>query len=282
MKIGEHLAQATRGLGGCRRSRLEAEVLLGHALDVERSFLYAHPELEVPAPRARQFDELLKARRDGRPIAYLTGQREFWSLPLRITPDVLIPRPETELLVEAALARVPAHCHAEDGCRVLELGTGSGAIALALASERPDWHITASDTSAAALAVAHGNAQSLNLNDITFLRSDWFAAIDGHYHLIVSNPPYVAADDVHLREGDCRFEPRAALTPGDDGLTDLRHIAAHAPDHLHPGGWLMLEHGYDQGTAVQALLHEQQLAEIATLKDDEDRDRITIGRRLSA
>jgi release factor glutamine methyltransferase len=230
--------------------RLDAELLLSHALEQPRSYLYAWPEQEVAARRCDVFTQLLDARRDGQPVAYLLGEREFWSLPLRVSEHTLIPRPETETLVEWALELdLPATA------RVSDWGTGSGAVALALASERVAWQLLATDISADALAVARDNAHQLKLENVEFLQSDWEAGLAGlSFDLIVSNPPYVAEADPHLQQGDARFEPRSALRSGPDGLDALRCIIAAAPDHLNAGGWLLLEHGFDQAAAVRELL----------------------------
>jgi release factor glutamine methyltransferase len=222
--------------------RLEAELLLRSVLDCERSHLVAHTEETVDSSKARLAEDGFARRRAGEPVSYITGRREFYGVALRVTPDVLIPRPETELLVELALERIPLGLPA----RVLELGTGSGAIAVALAKERPGLEIIATDISQAALAVARGNAREHGAA-IDFVRSDWFEALGPQgFDLIVSNPPYVAAGDAHLEQGDLRFEPRLALVGGEDGLDCIRKIAADARTRLRSGGWLILEHGYDQ------------------------------------
>ncbi len=272
--IKPQLRAAETRLSGSPSARLDAEILLAHVLDCPRSFLYAHPELEVPKRRLQQFQKLVESRAGGTPIAYLKGRREFWSLPLKVGPEVLIPRPETELLVGQALQRIPAGT----GWRVADLGTGSGAVALALASERPDCEIWAVDTSAEALNTAAANARELKLSNLKFVRSDWYGALTGRFHMLISNPPYVASDDPHLQWGDCRFEPRIALTPGDDALASIRVITAKAPDFLEPAGWLLLEHGFDQGAAVRKLLSQAGLNDIETVCDLEGRDRVGLGR----
>ena len=243
---------------------LDAQVLLAHVLGVSRAWLAAHGTDALPQDAARAFFALAQRRRDGEPIAYLTGVREFWGLALRVTPDVLIPRPETEALIELALTLVAVAYPA----RVLDLGTGSGAIALALAHEWPQAKVTGVDTSAAALAVARDNAARLNLANVEFVRSDWYAALAGaRYDLIAANPPYVSGTDPHLREGDLRFEPRGALSPGGDGLTALRMIVAGARDHLAAGGYLVVEHGYDQSAAVQALFRDAGFGRVTARND---------------
>jgi release factor glutamine methyltransferase len=253
----------------------EADLLLSHVLERPRSWLFAHGDAPVAEADASRFEALVARRAAGEPVAYLTGQRGFWRFTLAVTPDTLIPRPETELLVEAALARLAATAPA----KVADLGTGSGAIALAIASERPRAMVVATDRSEAALAVARANAQALALANVAFRAGDWCAPLgDERFDLIASNPPYVAGDDAHLCAGDLRFEPRDALTPGGDGLDALRRICTGAPAHLLPGGWLLLEHGHDQGAAVRALLDAAGFVEVATLPDLEGRDRVGLGR----
>jgi release factor glutamine methyltransferase len=250
--------------------RLEAELLLAHALGVDRAWFFAHAEDRPDTAGVLRFEALLARRAAGEPIAYILGRRDFWSLPLEVTPATLIPRPETELLVEQALARLP-----ERG-RVLDLGTGSGAIALAIASERPDAEVVAVDASAAALAVARRNAERLGLGRVALLESDWYAALDARrFDLIVSNPPYIEASDPHLAQGDLRYEPASALASGADGLDDIRRIADGAERYLVEGGWLLLEHGWNQGRAVRDVLTTAGLADAFTVQDLEARDRVT-------
>ncbi|MFC5570005.1 peptide chain release factor N(5)-glutamine methyltransferase [Lysobacter yangpyeongensis] len=261
------------------RTRIEAvdaDFLLAHALGRPRSWLLAHREDPVPAEVAAAFEALVQRREQGEPVAYLTGHRGFWRFDLAVTPATLIPRPETELLVELALARLPAG----QSLRIADLGTGSGAIALALAGERPQARVIATDASAPALAVAEANARTLGLANLAFRAGDWFAPLAGErFDLIASNPPYIALDDPHLGEGDLRFEPASALSSGIDGLDAIRRIVADAPAHLDAGGWLLLEHGWEQGAAVRELLLRAGFVDVATERDLEGRDRVTLGRK---
>ncbi|WP_115045695.1 peptide chain release factor N(5)-glutamine methyltransferase [Xanthomonas arboricola] len=260
----------------CQRiDRRDAEPLLLHALGRDRAWLFAHGRDRVDAAVAQAFEELVLRRQAGEPVAYLTGTRGFWTLELAVSTATLIPRADTERLVELALERLDAL----PGRRVADLGTGSGAIALAIASERPQAQVIATDASAAALAVAQRNADSHRLGNVDCRQGSWFAPLAGErVDLIVSNPPYIAAQDPHLRQGDLRYEPASALASGPDGLDDIRLIAAEAPAHLLPGGWLLLEHGWDQGAAVAALLQARGFDAVATHQDLEQRDRVTSGR----
>lgn len=274
--LREWLIIATRQLVEVSESpRLEAEVLLAAALNRPRSTLHAWPERMPEPEQAARFNAWLNRRRAGEPVAYILGRREFWSLELAVTPATLIPRPETELLVELALERLPAN----HPVTVADLGTGSGAIALALAVERPQARIVATDQSPAALAVARCNARRLKITRVEFRQGDWCTPLAGErFELIVANPPYVAAADPRWQEGELRFEPSAALISGEAGLDALRAIIAAAPDHLQPGGWLLLEHGYDQGEAVPALLQEQGLVEVSDHRDAAGLSRSSCGR----
>ena len=215
---------------------------------------------------------MLQSRLTGIPIAYLTRQREFWSLPLEVTPDTLIPRPETELLVESALNLIPKRAR----CRVADLGTGSGAIALAIASERPNAEIVAVDISEAALKIARNNAASLNIDNIDFINSDWFESVTGQFDVVVSNPPYIATSDKHLRKGDLRFEPKIALAAGTDGLESIRQIISGCKQMLCANANILMEHGYEQGAAVRKLLFAEGLQGVKTLQDLELRERVTV------
>ena len=255
--------------------RLDAEILLAAALERPRSYLHAWPERTPEPKQSARFIAWLERRSTGEPIAYLLGRREFWSLDLEVTPDTLIPRPETELLVELALARLPA----DRPVALADLGTGSGAIALALAVERPLARIVATDHSPAALSVARRNARRLNIAGVEFRQGDWCAPLgDERFDLLAANPPYIAATDPRWREGDLRFEPAAALASGADGLEALRTIIAQAPNHLKPGGWLLLEHGYDQGEAVPALLRERGFNAVSDHRDAAGLSRTSAGR----
>jgi release factor glutamine methyltransferase len=273
--VAEALRAATAALD-TDEARAEAERLLAHALGRDRTWLYAHADEVLDAAAQAQFDALVAARRVGQPVAYLLGDAGFWSLSLAVTPDVLIPRPDTERLVELALERLPP----EELSRVADLGTGSGAIALALARERPQARIIATDASALALAVASANARRLGIANVEFRHGDWLQPLAAERcALIVSNPPYIAAQDPHLAQGDLRFEPRTALVSGADGLDAIRAIARDAPRHLQPGGWLLLEHGWEQGAEVRALLEAAGLRDVFTATDLGGRDRVSGGRQ---
>jgi release factor glutamine methyltransferase len=260
-------------------ARLDAEVLLASVIGKPRSHLYAWPEQALSETQSRRYGALVERRRHGEPVAYLTGGREFWSLGISVDAHTLIPRPETETLVRQALSRIPHGA----GPLVADLGTGSGAVALAIARERPRCRILATDISHAALRVARRNAGTLGMRNIAFLQGDWCAALKGGcYDLVVSNPPYIAEDDPHLRRGDVRFEPRSALAAGPLGLDDLSAIALAAPGCLRPGGWLLMEHGSGQGPAVTALLRRLGYGEVADHRDPAGHARVAVARRASA
>lgn len=253
--------------------RADATILLGHVLDMTRAGLATHPEREVDEDAAARYRALAARRRRGEPVAYLVGSREFYGCDLEVTPAVLIPRPETELLVDLAV-----ECLGERPARVLDLGSGSGAIAIAVARECPRAEVWAVDRSVDALAVARANA-ARNAVQVRFIESDWFAGLTGErFDLVLANPPYVAEDDPHLARGDLRFEPLAALACGSDGLDAIRAIVQTAPPHLVPGGVLALEHGFDQAGAVRQLLHERGLVGIETRRDLQGHERMTWGR----
>ena len=258
-----------------RLDRVDAEALLLHVLGQPRGWLFTHGGDALTPEQSSRFDELTARRQAGEPVAYLTGRRGFWTLDLEVTPDTLIPRSETELLVELALARIP-HGAAS---RIADLGTGSGAIALAIASERPTARVVATDASEAALAVARRNAQGNDIANIEFRHGSWLAPLaDERFDLIASNPPYIENGDPHLVEGDLRFEPMSALASGDDGLDDLRTLVSAAPSRLVVGGWLLVEHGWEQGDAVRALFANAGFSDVETIRDLEGRDRVTLGR----
>lgn len=272
--IAEWLQLGTRRLADSPSARLDAELLLMHAAVLDRTQLITRSAESLDDSTANKYEALLARRGRGEPVAYITGTREFWSLPFHVSPAVLIPRPESELLVEAALAHIPR----EKPARVADLGTGSGAVAIAIAHERLQAHIVATDISTDALAIAHGNAVRHDCNNIEFRLGDWDGALDGLFDLIASNPPYVRSDDPHLQQGDLRFEPRSALVAGADGLVAIRSIAQGSRRHLLPAGWLALEHGYDQKVAVQSVLRELGYREIRTLQDYGGQDRVTEAR----
>lgn len=271
LRVDNQLRHAT-----VRIDRTDAELLLAHAVGRDRAWLFAHAGDELDPDQAQAFAALVERRAAGEPVAYLTGRRGFWTLDLEVGPDTLIPRPETETLVELALARLPD----DRPLRVADLGTGSGAIALAIASERPLASVVATDFSKTALAVAVRNAERNRVDNVWFRRGNWYEALGSErFDLIASNPPYIAEGDPHLGEGDLRFEPPTALSSGADGLDAIREIVAGAPARLVTGGWLLLEHGLEQGALVRELLTQAGFVDVATERDLEDRDRVTLGRK---
>lgn len=275
--IKQLVADGEAALADSDSARLDAELLLALSTQQTRTWLYTHPEHIPTLPEQHLYLELIRRRQQGEPVAYLTGRREFWGLDLKVDHHVLIPRPETELLVETALARLAQKLEAS----VADLGTGSGAVALALGATKPAWTILATDISADALAIARENAANLGIGNVTFLQGDWLQPLAGrHFDAIVSNPPYIEAGDSHLAQGDVRFEPPGALVSGADGLDAIRAISAAARDCLQLGGWLMLEHGYNQGEAVRALLAGDGYTDIETLTDLAGHDRVTVGRNF--
>ena len=278
MQIQQARAHLMTVLAEGESPRADADVLLCHLLGCRRSYLMTWPERELDAAQQATLQGWLVRRLNGEPIAHLVGEREFWSLPLKVSPATLIPRPDTEVLVEQALTRIP-----QGPCAVLDLGTGTGAIALALKSERPEIDVWAVDRMADAAALARENSAALEL-PIEVRDGSWFEPLGEpdrdetpRFAVIVSNPPYIDGADPHLEQGDVRFEPRSALVADDAGLADIRHIVAHAPAYLLPDGWLLLEHGWDQGEAVRQLLRDGGYREVATVRDYGDNDRVTLG-----
>ncbi len=274
MTIAKLLQSATAANHLSDSPELDCELLLCFVLGVAPSYLKTWPERQVSDDHREQFDGLLQRRVAGQPVAYLIGSQGFWSLDLEVSPATLIPRPETELLVEAAL-----ELSLPEQASVLDLGTGTGAIALALATERSDWKVSAVDLQQQAVDLAERNRQRYKLNNVTLFASDWFAAIPPQrFDLIVSNPPYIEANDPHLSQGDVRFEPASALVSGDDGLDDLRLVCSQSVGYLADSGWLVLEHGFDQGAAVRELLDRAGFVLVETRQDLNGCERITLGR----
>lgn len=252
---------------------VDAQYLLLHVLQKNRSFLYSHGDDIAGEETQAAFNQLLNRRLHGEPVAYITGSRGFWSLELNCAPSTLIPRSDTESLVEWILEH-----HPQKNLTALDLGTGTGAIALALAKENPHWLVTGVDVRDEAVALAKQNAQLNQVNNAKFLSSNWFSALAGQkFHIIVSNPPYIDPDDVHLSQGDVRFEPRSALVADANGYADLWHIAAQAPEYLHTGGLLIMEHGFEQGAKTAAYLTQLGYADVQTGKDLTGNDRFTLG-----
>lgn len=279
MQIQQARSHIMTVLAGGESPRADADVLLCHLLECRRSYLMTWPERELDAAQQATLQQWLDRRLAGEPIAHLVGEREFWSLPLKVSPATLIPRPDTEVLVEQALTKIP-----QGPCAVLDLGTGTGAIALALKSERPEVEVWAVDRMADAAALARENSAALGL-PIEVRDGSWFEPLGEpdrdqtpRFAVIVSNPPYIDGADPHLEQGDVRFEPRSALVADEAGLADIRHIVAHAPAYLLTDGWLLLEHGWDQGAAVRQLLGASGYREVATVRDYGDNDRVTLGR----
>ena len=256
---------------------LDVELLLSHALDVDRAWLKTWPEHVLLSVQVSIFEDLFARRLTGEPIAFIIGSQGFWTLDLKVTPQTLIPRPETELLVETSLALdLPADC------RAIDLGTGTGAIALALAKERPNWQLTAVDSEPAAVKLAELNSHYCQIDNVMVYQSDWFSQVPllgrlSNYHLIVSNPPYIEIDDPHLMQGDVRFEPSSALVSGVDGLDDLREVIDSSVKYLETFGWLLVEHGYRQGSAVRELFKAAGFITIETMTDFNQLERITMG-----
>lgn len=254
---------------------LDAAVLLCHVLDKPRSYLLTWPERELTKEQLTDFETVMERRKQGEPVAYILGEREFWSLPLKVEPSTLIPRPDTERLVELALDKIPT-----TPCQILDLGTGTGAIALALASELPNHSLTGIDIRSEAQALASENAKRLALNNSRFLQGSWYSPLeDGtKFACIVSNPPYIEKDDPHLVQGDVRFEPLSALVAEEKGMADLTYIANHGRQFLVEAGWLLMEHGFEQGQAVREMMQSFGYTDVETAQDYAGNDRVTLGR----
>ncbi|GHC31933.1 release factor glutamine methyltransferase [Kushneria pakistanensis] len=279
MRIDQALSDAVARLARCSTDEtatphLDAQLLLAHVLGRSRTWLYTWGDREVESVELERFNALIARREQGDPVAWLLGYREFFGLRLAVSPHTLIPRPDTETLVEQALSRMPA-----TGVRALDLGTGSGAIALALAAERPAWQVTGIDIVPEAVALAQRNADALNITNACFEQGNFFSALSpsARFELIVSNPPYIDEHDVHLGQGDVRFEPRSALVAGKKGLADLLHLIDAARAFLASGGWLLLEHGYQQGADVRAALTDAGYTAVSTCQDLGGRERISLG-----
>lgn len=276
MDFKHWLQQAIAQLQESESPRRDAEILLGFVTGKARTFILAFGETDLSTEQQQQLSVLLGRRVQGEPIAHLVGEREFWSLPLRVSPVTLIPRPDTECLVEQALARMPA-----TPCSVLDLGTGTGAIALAIASERPDCDVTALDLIQDAVELARDNARRLGITNVEILQSNWFGALNTQrFTVIVSNPPYIDEQDPHLSQGDVRFEPRSALVADNHGLADLRILVETSRNFLESGGWLLLEHGWQQAALVRELFTHAGYTEIQSCQDYGGNDRLTVGRFL--
>ncbi|MFP2361258.1 peptide chain release factor N(5)-glutamine methyltransferase [Enterobacter ludwigii] len=273
MEFQHWLRQAASELSASESPKRDAEILLEFVTGKARTYLLAFGETQLSAEQEAQLATLLARRKTGEPVAHLVGEREFWSLPLYVSPATLIPRPDTECLVEQALSRLPAQA-----CRILDLGTGTGAIALALASERPDCEVTAVDVMPDALALAQRNVARLGFPNVTVLQSSWFSALDNRtFGMIVSNPPYIDEHDPHLTQGDVRFEPLTALVAANEGLADIVHIVTTSRQHLLPGGWLLVEHGWTQGDAVRDVFIAAGYRAVETCRDYGGNDRLTLG-----
>ncbi|HDR2515397.1 TPA: peptide chain release factor N(5)-glutamine methyltransferase [Enterobacter ludwigii] len=273
MEFQHWLRQAASELSASESPKRDAEILLEFVTGKARTYLLAFGETQLSAEQEAQLATLLARRKTGEPVAHLVGEREFWSLPLYVSPATLIPRPDTECLVEQALSRLPAQA-----CRILDLGTGTGAIALALASERPDCEVTAVDVMPDAVALAQRNVARLGFPNVTVLQSSWFSALDNRtFGMIVSNPPYIDEHDPHLTQGDVRFEPLTALVAANEGLADIMHIVTTSRQHLLPGGWLLVEHGWTQGDAVRDVFIAAGYRVVETCCDYGGNDRLTLG-----
>ena len=269
------LTQAEQHLHAFDTARLDAELILCHVTGLERTTLYAHPELAIADDLVCAFKKAIDERMNGQPVSYLTGRKEFWSIDFAVNKHTLIPRPETECLVEMALAYIPL----DKKFHIADLGTGCGNIGLAIAKERPACLVTATDISQTALKVAKINTTKLGLNNISFIKSDWFDGIERSFNLIISNPPYIKQEDAHLSRGDVKHEPRLALVAGSDGLQVIRQIIRLAPAYLVKNAWLLLEHGYDQGEKTRTLLNQYGFKNIQTHQDYSGLERISLGKK---
>jgi release factor glutamine methyltransferase len=276
MQIIDALKHARQQLNISDRAKLDTEILLCSILRCERTYLYTHPEQTLSNKETGSFNTLVSLRSEGRPVAHLTNKKEFWSLSFHVTQDTLIPRPETELLVETALKLIPT----DSSKTILDLGTGSGTIAIAIASERPLVNITATDTSDKALKIAKLNAEIHKIKNIEFKKANWLEEESNSYDIIVSNPPYISNNDPHLKQGDVRFEPLSALASGEDGLDDLRIIINESKNNLNKQGWLLVEHGYNQGQQVKQLFIDNNFTSTSTIKDYSNNDRVSIGQLI--
>lgn len=274
--VGEEIKLASTELAELTDTpRLDAEVLLSYVIGKPRVFFMTWPDHQLTSIQQAQFEALVQQRKQGVPVAYLTGEREFWSLPLKTSPETLIPRPDTEVVVETVLqlaSELPIKS------RVLDLGTGTGAIALAIASEKPDWSVCGVDVATACVELAQLNLAHLGFSNCRFLQSDWYDSVEKEcFDIIVSNPPYIEEDDPHLNEGDVRFEPKRALVAADNGLADIRHIVAQSVEHLATNGWLLVEHGYKQAELVQESFTLHGFNKVETIVDYGQQPRVTIG-----
>ncbi|WP_409439390.1 peptide chain release factor N(5)-glutamine methyltransferase [Psychromonas sp. GE-S-Ul-11] len=271
MRIEDALAWAEYTLVNSDSALLDAQVLLAFVLNKPTIYLMTWPERDLTMQQKSDFEQLIEQRVNGQPVAHLTGEREFWSLPFKVNASTLIPRPDTEILVELALAKSSAQAH------ILDLGTGTGAIVLALASELPKATLMAVDFSRDAVALACENRNSLGFSQVKIIQSDWFENVQERFDVIVSNPPYIDPSDIHLSQGDVRFEPLSALTAEEHGLADIRLICEQAKNYLNAGGCLLIEHGYDQGQAVQRIMLDNDFVQVKTEQDYSQNDRVTLG-----
>ncbi|MCJ8298647.1 MAG: peptide chain release factor N(5)-glutamine methyltransferase [Pseudomonadales bacterium] len=272
LSISQALQKSQLLIGKSASPELDVQLLLAEVLRQSTSYLYTWPERYLSAEQYGDFSALLQRRIQGEPVAYLLGYQDFWTLRLRVSEDTLIPRPDTELLVEQALLLL-----ADGDFKVADLGTGTGAVALSLASERPSWKVWACDYIAAAAQLAELNREQHRLDNVQVVTGSWFEPLTGKFTLIVSNPPYIEAEDDHLTSGDLRFEPRSALVSGSDGLLDIAHIVSNSPEYLQLDGWLLLEHGYNQGPAVRKLFQQRGFNKVQTVQDLAANDRVTLG-----